>query len=77
MKKYSIRELHQSTGAIVRESAKEPVIITDRNQPIAVINPASAEDLPGRAVPAGHWERKQRPAVDSDSTETVSEDRDG
>lgn len=76
MKRYSIRELHQSTGAIVRESAEESVIITDQNRPIAVIKPVSAEDLAGRALPAGHWERNRRPNVESDSTEIASEDRD-
>jgi prevent-host-death family protein len=75
MKKYSIRELHQATGAIVRESADEPVIITDRNRPIAVIRRISEGEVPGASLPDGHWESVVRPMIEADSTEAVAADR--
>jgi hypothetical protein len=75
MKKYSIRELHQSTGAIVRESAVEAVMITDRKRPVAVIRPLSAGEVPGKRLPEGHWASQPRPATEGDSTEAISADR--
>lgn len=76
MKSVSIRELHESTGAIVRSVADEEAVVTDQGRPIAVIKPVTPADLPGKPLPPGHWESRNRPVVNSDSTEAVSSDRD-
>ena len=75
MKSVSIRELHQATGEIVRSVASESAIVTDRGRPVAILVAATADRLPGKRLPEGHWETRLRPVVDADSTETVSDDR--
>lgn len=39
MKTISLKELHQHTGKHARRAAREPVMITDRGEPIAVLGP--------------------------------------
>lgn len=75
MKSVSIRELHQSTGEIVRSVEEESAVVTDRGRPVAILVAATAERLPGKPLPANHWKAKRRPAVDADSTEVVLEGR--
>ncbi len=75
MKTVTIRDLHQSTGAIVREAASEPTVITDCGHPVAVLKPVSPADLPGKRFPDGHGESINRPVLDADSTSIVSESR--
>ena len=76
MKNVSIRELHQSTGRIVRSVVEEPAVVTDQGRPMAIIQAFDAKDLPGRPLPAGHWQSRPRPDLDGDSTLAVTEDRD-
>ena len=76
MKTVSIRELHESTVRIVRSAAEEATVVTDQGRPIAIIRPAGAGDLPGRPLPANHWLSRARPAIEADSAEAVSADRD-
>ena len=82
MKKVSIRELHQATGAWVRKAARTGTItITDRGKPVARLtaidehsrpNPFAARTLrPGFARLAGKL------GGGRDSTRLVSDDRDG
>jgi antitoxin (DNA-binding transcriptional repressor) of toxin-antitoxin stability system len=75
MKSVSIRELHQSTGRIVRSVVEEPAVVTDQGRPMAIIQPFDAKDLPGRPLPPGHWQSQPRPHLDGNSTLAVSEDR--
>ncbi|MCF6311019.1 MAG: type II toxin-antitoxin system Phd/YefM family antitoxin [Verrucomicrobiales bacterium] len=75
MKTVSIRELHQSTGEIVRTANQEPALVTDRGRPIAIIKAITAADMTGQALPKGHWQSLPRPTLCTDSTATVSEDR--
>jgi prevent-host-death family protein len=37
MKTATIRELHMKTGELVRASAQEKIIITDRGKPVALL----------------------------------------
>jgi len=76
VKTVSIRELHQSTGKIVRSVVEEAAVVTDQGRPMAIIKPFDGKDLPGRALPPGHWKSRPRPHLDEDSTQAVSEDRD-
>ena len=51
MKTISIRELHLETGRWVRYAARRgPVVVTDRGQPIAVLQPCDAATT-GRQLP--------------------------
>lgn len=75
MKTVSIRELHQSTGKIVRSVVEEPAVVTDQGRPMAIIRPFDAKDLPGHPLPPDHWESRPRPHLEADSTQAVSEDR--
>jgi len=75
MKTVSIRELHHSTGKIVRSVETESAIVTDRGRPVAILVAATAERLPGKPLSPNHWDAKRRPVVDADSTEAVSEGR--
>ncbi len=46
MKEISIRELHRRTGAWVRNTHKHgPILIRDRNTPVAKLIPISGEPL--------------------------------
>ncbi|MFK5921350.1 MAG: hypothetical protein QM496_04180 [Verrucomicrobiota bacterium] len=76
MHSISIRELHQSTGKIVRYAATQSTIVTDRGRPIAIIKAITEADLPGKALPPSHWQSQSRPRIKTDSTATVSTDRD-
>lgn len=70
----SIRELHTHTGRIVREASEEPVLISDRGEPIAVLMSASANPLNG--LPFPKRDRSRMPRVSVDSAALISEDRD-
>jgi len=76
MKLVSIRELHQSTGRIVRSAAEEAAIVTDQGRPVAIIKGIAPGDLLARPLPADHWQSRERPTIHADSTAAVSADRD-
>jgi prevent-host-death family protein len=75
MKTATIRELHMKTGALVRASAHENILITDRGQPVAVLKSAKAADLVGKPFPKR--DLRKMPKVPGDSTVYISQDRDG
>jgi prevent-host-death family protein len=74
MKEVSIRELHQHTGKLVRQAQKEPIVVTDRGQQIAVLKSITGEESFGKPFP----KRKlsSLPKVRVDSTIYISEERD-
>ena len=74
MKSVSIDELRQSTESIVRDASREPTLVTDQGQVVAVIEAAQTISS-GRRFPQGHWASVLRPQLDGDSTEAVSADR--
>ena len=47
MKSVTIRELHMNTGKVVRASAQQAILITERGQAVAVLKSAKAADLVG------------------------------
>ena len=69
----SIRELHESTGRIVRQATQQPVIVTDRGTRIALLKPYSEQEIVGPPFPVR--DPASMPAVDVDSTELISRDR--
>lgn len=74
MRTATIRELHMNTGKLVRASAHEKILITDRGQPIALLKSAEAAELVGKPFPKRDiW---KMPKVKGDSTKYISEDRD-
>jgi antitoxin (DNA-binding transcriptional repressor) of toxin-antitoxin stability system len=77
VKTVSIQELHDATGRIVREAEKEEVVVLENGRPIAVLKPI--HDLPNRLA---YWKVREEklailPAVEVDSTDLISEARDG
>jgi len=84
MKRISIRELHEKTGALVREARRlGGLIVTERGAPVARIEPLDPRPavnpfldrklLPGYARLA----RSGKLGRGTESTRAVSEDRDG
>lgn len=84
MKQVSIRELHEKTGSLVRDAKRlGGLLVTDRGTPVARIEPVD-----NRPAPNPFRTRKLLPAYERllrsgklrrgpDSTQIVSEDRDG
>ena len=75
MKTATIRELHMNTGKLVRASAHENILITDRGQAVAVLKSAKIADSVGKPFPKRDF--RMMPKSDIDSTIYVSQDRDG
>jgi antitoxin (DNA-binding transcriptional repressor) of toxin-antitoxin stability system len=75
MKIATIRELHMNTGKLVRASAHENILITDRGQAVAILKRAQAAELIGKPFPKR--DIRNMPKVPGDSTVYISEDRDG
>jgi prevent-host-death family protein len=75
MKTVTLRELHMNTGRLVRASAQEKILITERGRPVALLKNAEAADLAGKPFPKR--DRRRMPHVKVDSTIYISEDRDG
>jgi prevent-host-death family protein len=74
MKSVTIRDLHMNTGKLVRASAHENILITERGHPIAVLKSAKAVDLVGKSFPKR--DLSKMPKVPGDSTVYISEERD-
>lgn len=76
MQTISITELHAQTARWVRAAKHETVVITDHGKPVATLGPPSKEETKPRPVFTGRdW--SQLPFIETDSTITISEDRDG
>ncbi len=76
MKTISIKELHARTGYWARSAKKQPIIITDRGEKIATLQPHVAATRPAAVI---DWaaRKKWMPVSPADSTVFISEDRDG
>jgi antitoxin (DNA-binding transcriptional repressor) of toxin-antitoxin stability system len=73
VKAISIKQLHAETGRWVRAASRQTIVVTDRGQRIAMIQPFPKEDE--RPVFRGRdWSKL--PKVDADSTKFISEERD-
>ena len=80
-KEVSIRDLHERTGALVREAAtgRYAVIITDRGRPVATIAPyieAKPRVRFSERVILPAFAKNERLLVAGDSTLGISEGRD-
>jgi prevent-host-death family protein len=74
MRTATIRELHMNTGKLVRASAHENILITERGRSVAVLKSATGVDLVGKPFPKR--DIRKMPKVKGDSTIYISEDRD-
>ena len=74
MKTATIRELHMNTGKLVRASAHENILITDRGQAVAILKSAMAADFVGKPFPKR--DIRKMPRVPGDSTVYISDERD-
>jgi antitoxin (DNA-binding transcriptional repressor) of toxin-antitoxin stability system len=75
MKTISIKQLHAETGRWVRAASKQPIIVTDRGERIASLQPHVPNTGAKPVFSLEH--RGVRPKIPSDSTAFISEDRDG
>ena len=76
VKTISIKELHAETGRWVRTAKKRTLIVTDRGEQVASLQPLSISTKP-RAVLNAAERRAWMPVTPFDSTVFISEDRDG
>ena len=83
MKHVSLRELHEKTGALIRNARRlGGLVITDRGAPIARIEPVDSRLAPNpflsRTVLPAYQRllRSGRLGRGTDSTQIVSDDRD-
>lgn len=74
VKTISIKQLHAETGRWVRAAKKEPIIVTDRGEKIATLQPHGAARP--RTVLDAARRRAWMPVSPADSTVFISEDRD-
>lgn len=75
MKTISIKELHAETGRWVRAAKKQTIIVTDRGEKVATLQPHVEEEKPRPVFTGRDWSKL--PASPVDSTIYISEDRDG
>jgi antitoxin (DNA-binding transcriptional repressor) of toxin-antitoxin stability system len=71
----TIWELRINTGKLMRASAHEKIIITERGQPVALPKAVDGPDLVGKSFPKR--DIRKMPKVEGDSTDYISRDRDG
>jgi len=77
MRAISVRELHRQTRHSVRSAQTEPVVITERGRTIAILQPPSGKQMPGRPFPRRTLKALVRvKSGDIDSTQIIAEDRD-
>ncbi|MSU68352.1 MAG: hypothetical protein CK548_08250 [Opitutia bacterium] len=74
MKTISIKQLHARTGYWTGIAQKTPLIVTNRGERIASLQPLS-DSAPRAKFPKRDWGKL--PASDLDSTDLISADRDG
>jgi prevent-host-death family protein len=74
MKTVTIRDLHHRTGEVVRASAHEKILITERGRAVALLKGVEPADLAGKPFPKR--DRRKLPRVRVDSTVYISEERD-
>ena len=74
MKTISIKQLHARTGYWARIAAKTPLIVTDRGDKIASLQPVPSTHSPRPVFTGRDWSKL--PKLDFDSTAIISEERD-
>lgn len=77
MKTISLDDLHRQTGEFVRLATTEDIVVMDSGQPVVLL-----KRFPETGSQRLRWEERERalaplPAIDADSTDYVSEDRNG
>lgn len=75
MKTISIKQLHAETGRWVRAAKTQVIVVTDRGEKVATLQPHVAAAGPAPVFRLGA--RGPRPKLPVDSTLYLSEDRDG
>jgi PHD/YefM family antitoxin component YafN of YafNO toxin-antitoxin module len=77
MKTVSIEELHDQTDRVINQAAQDTLVVTRNGRPQAILKP-----YPDEASLKQYWAERERmlvglPRVSTDSTEYISQDRDG
>jgi len=71
MRTLSIKDLHSKTGKWVRQASSETIMITDRGEPIAQLQPITSKTT----APFPNRELHDLPRSRSDSTLSIAEER--
>ena len=74
MKTISIKQLHARTGYWAHIAKKTPLIVTDRGEKIASLQPVPESAAPRPVFKGRDWSKL--PSSDLDSTVFISEERD-
>lgn len=77
MKTISVEELHERTDQVIDQAAQNTIVVTRNGRPQALLKP-----YPDAASLKQHWVERERmlvrlPRVSVDSSEYISQDRDG
>ena len=77
MKTISIEELHDETERLVSEAAQDTIVVTKDGRPQAIL-----KSYPDEAALKRYWLERERtlaqlPRMNADSTDYISQDRDG
>lgn len=77
MRTISVEDLHEQTGQFVGLAAQKDIVVVQRGQPLAILT-----RFPDSVQWQRHWEEREQtlatlPRIDVDSTESVSQDRNG
>lgn len=75
MKKVTLDELDETMKSLIRNAASEQTVVVDQGVVIAEIRVPAARTK-GKSIPLSHWDSIPRVAVNIDSTDLISEDRD-
>ena len=75
MKTVTLDELDETMRSLIRNAASEQTVVVDQGVVIAEIRVPIARNE-GRQIPLTHWDSIPRVAVNIDSTDLISEDRD-
>jgi antitoxin (DNA-binding transcriptional repressor) of toxin-antitoxin stability system len=71
MRKLSIKDLHSKTGMWVRQASSETIMITDRGEPIAQLQPITSKT----SAPFPNRKLQDLPKSRNDSTLSIAEER--
>lgn len=74
VKTISIKELHARTGYWTGVAKKTPLIVTNRGEKVASLQPLPESAAPRPTFKGRDWSKL--PKIDFDSTEMISADRD-
>lgn len=75
MKTVTVGELHDATWNYAQEALRNPILITERGEPVAILKKADVPAQTGKPLPNREAWISRLPQSELDSTQIISEDR--